>query len=357
MTSKQYRVALWGVGNVGREALIGIQSHPSLVLVAAHTFSDHKKGRDVGELCGLDPVGIPVTTDIDDICRSDADCVVYVPRYPSLDEVCALLRAGKNVVSSPFLFYAEGLPDAEKQLLREACTQGNSSVLGSGLNPGFVGMVLPLAMAGMSQSIRRIDIVEQADWQMWDNPDITFEKMRFGQPPEQVTLDAAPYLRLQVQLFKEQLYLLAAALKAPLDEVVVEHEVAVAEGNLETIAGTIEQGTVYAQSFKWSAFHAGREILRAHNLWRVGGSLPMHWPQGYAPGWTVTIEGVPSLRAHFHAAGSFERADVTLEEHIRSSSVCTAMQCVNAIPSLCDAPPGIRGSFELPLIFTAAGFS
>lgn len=357
MTQKNYRVALWGIGNVGREALIGILSHPRLTLVAAHTFSESKRGRDVGELCGMAPVGIPVTTHIDDICRSDAECVVYVPRYAHLDEVCALLRSGKNVVSSPFLFYAEALPEAQRNQLQQACDAGRSAVLGSGMNPGFVGMVLPLVMAGMSQSIHRIDVVEQADWQMWDNPDITFNKMRFGRPSAEVTLDQAPYLQLQVQLFKEQLYLLGAALAAPLDEVRVEHKTETTTTTLKTIAGTIEQGTVYAQSFKWSGLHQGREIVRAHNLWRVGGELPAAWPQGYMPGWTVTIEGVPSLRTHFHAAGSFERADVTLEEHIRSSSVCTAMQCVNAVPALCEAAPGIRGSFELPLVYCAAGFS
>ncbi len=38
-----------------------------------------KAGRDVGEICGIDPVGVTATDDVDEILALDADCVVYSP--------------------------------------------------------------------------------------------------------------------------------------------------------------------------------------------------------------------------------------------------------------------------------------
>jgi hypothetical protein len=41
---------------------------------------------------------------------------------------------------------------------------------------------------------------------------------------------------------------------------------------------------------------------------------------------------------------------------VRAASIATAMQAVNAIPALCEAPPGIATMADLPLIRTGIGF-
>lgn len=91
------------------------------------------------------------TTDVDEVLALDADCVLYTPRIARLDEVCALLSSGKNVVTTAFLFQPRRLPPAERDRLAAACQAGNASVHGSGLNPGNLSGVLPLALSGMSQ--------------------------------------------------------------------------------------------------------------------------------------------------------------------------------------------------------------
>ena len=52
-----YRVIQWATGLVGQEAIKGVLAHPELELVGAWVHSPDKVGRDVGELCGLDPIG------------------------------------------------------------------------------------------------------------------------------------------------------------------------------------------------------------------------------------------------------------------------------------------------------------
>ena len=62
------------------------------------------------------------------------------------------------------------------------------------------------------------------------------------------------------------------------------------------------------------------------------------------------------MRAHFFALASFTRA-ATMAEHVRSASVATAMQVLNAVPAICAAPPGFATTASLPLIRSHTGFN
>lgn len=345
--NKRYRVIQWATGSVGAEALKGIVLDPRLQLVGVKAFGPEKHGVDAGTLCGLPETGIRATTSLDEILALDADCVSYMPNRASLEEVCALLRSGKNVACSPFLFYGENLPDPDRKKLEEACRTGAASVYGSGIHPGFVGMVLPLALSGMSRTIDTVTVTERADWGFYDNPKITFENMRFGAPPEEVTPERNEFLAFNGEIFKDQIVMLARAFGAPLDEVTLDHETRTAPEGHDVICGRIEKDMVYAQRFTWKGICAGQERLVIDALWHVGGPYPEGWPRP-RDGWTVTIEGEPSLQAHFISLASFEHmGERSLADHTHASDIATAMQVVNSIPALCDAAPGIRGTFEL----------
>ena len=68
-----YRVIQWATGLVGQEAIEGVLAHPELELVGAWVHSADKVGRDVGEICGIGPIGVTATDDLDEICAIDAD--------------------------------------------------------------------------------------------------------------------------------------------------------------------------------------------------------------------------------------------------------------------------------------------
>jgi 4-hydroxy-tetrahydrodipicolinate reductase len=79
--------------------------HPALDLAGVLVHSEQKSGRDAGELFGAPATGVLATRDPDALLACAADSVVYAPRIADLDEVCALLRFGRNVVCTPFLFH------------------------------------------------------------------------------------------------------------------------------------------------------------------------------------------------------------------------------------------------------------
>jgi len=350
-----YRVIQWATGSVGREALRAVLDHPQLELAGVRVYTAEKEGCDAGDLCGAAPTGVRATRSSDALLATDADCVLYMPRRADLDEVCALLASGKNVVATPFLFYGHAYPDDERTRLERACAAGKSSVHGTGIHPGLVGTVLPLALSGISRRIERLGIQERANWTYYDSPRITFDNMRFGAPPEQAALAANPFARWNSQLFQQQIWLLADGLRAPIDRVTEQQEFATAAQRCEIRGGVIEAGTVSGQRYRWRGVAGDRTLIEIEALWTVGPDYPDKWPRP-RDGWTVQIEGEPSAQLHFVSLASFGRREVPIAEHVHAADVATAMHAVNAVPAVCDAPPGIRSALDLPLTRAGIGF-
>jgi 2,4-diaminopentanoate dehydrogenase len=349
-----YRVIQWATGAQGVESIRAIIDRPDLELVGGWVHSGAKDGVDLGALAGRAPIGVTATRDIPSLLALDADCVAYMPRNTSLDDVCAILASGKNIVTTAFLFYPKALPPADLERLVDACTRGGASIHGTGLNPGNLSGVLPLALSGMSRRIERITLQERADWSFYESTNITFDNMRFGRPPTEVDEASSDFLRFNSGLFKEEVQLVADALGAGIDEITTDVDLVLAEQDHDIFGIRLEAGTVAGQRWHWQGRRQGQTLVEIDALWTVGGEYPGHWPTP-ADGWTLTIEGEPSMRAHFLSLASYTR-DLPMTEHVRAASIATAMQAVNAIPALCHAAPGIRTMADLPLIRSGLGF-
>ena len=338
-----YRVVQWGTGAVGVEAIRGILDRPDLELAAVKVYSDEKVGRDAGDLVGRDPVGVFAAKDVD---TAGVDAVLYAPRNPDVAEAAAILASGVNLVTTAFAFHPARMEPVAREALRQACAAGHSSLHGTGLNPGNLGVVVPIALSGMSRSIDHIKVQERADWSVYDSVEITFDQMCFGSPPDEVTPDVDG-LRFTSELFQQQVWLLGDALGLGVDRVSTELEVIPAGVDRDICGRTLRAGTVAGQHWRWTGHRAGTSVVEVETLWTVGEPQPKHWP---APqhGWTITIEGTPSMQAHLMTLATFRR-DVPLAEHVRSASVATAMQAVNAVPAVCDAAPGFVTMADLPL--------
>ena len=124
--------------------------NPGLSLVG-YAWSADKVGRDVGELCGVAKLGVTATDDVDALLALRPDCVVYNPMWPSVDELVRILSAGVNVVSTAAFINGRRLGPDRKRLV-DACERGGSSLLGTGINPGFAEL-LGIVVAGICDRI------------------------------------------------------------------------------------------------------------------------------------------------------------------------------------------------------------
>lgn len=224
------RIIVWGTGAVGAEALQAIiDTRDDLQIVGARVYSDEKAGVDVGELVDRPRQGVVTSSDPGEILALTADLVVYTPRTASLTEVCQILESGKNVATTAFLFHPRRSDPADRDRVIAACEAGGTSVHGSGVNPGNLSGVLPLALSGMSKSIEKITIQERADWSVYESTAITFDNMAFGQPVDVISPSGTEFLAFNSSLFTEQVWFLADALNADIDTVTADVEAVAAE--------------------------------------------------------------------------------------------------------------------------------
>lgn len=99
------KIVIWGPGEIGGAVVREALKRPNLKIVGAKVFSSHKHGKDLGELVGIDSLGIQATTSQEEILALDADCVIVTPQPKAIVEgldqqVLALLASGKNVITS-----------------------------------------------------------------------------------------------------------------------------------------------------------------------------------------------------------------------------------------------------------------
>jgi len=341
-----YRVIQWATGNVGRAAIEGVVNHPELELVGCWVHSADKHGRDVGELAGIGPIGVAATTDRAEILALDADCVVYSPMLADPADVRAILASGKSVVTPVGWVYPFEAHDVSE--LEEVCRQHGVVLHGTGIHPGGITERFPLMVSALCTDIRGVRAEEFSDIRSYATEFVVREVMMFGKTPEEGA--ASPMGRLLGDGFGQSIDMIAAEMGVQLDpDKRVTHQMAVATQPIDTPVGVIETGTVAAQRFEWSGTIDGTPVITAAVNWFMGQEhLDPAWtfgPEGER--FEVSFEADPPVHVVFHGLHP-ESLAAGIERN--AGIVVTAMHCVNAIPYVCAAEPGIRTYLDLPLI-------
>ena len=149
-----HRVVQWTTGNVGKSSVKAVAASPTLELVGCYAWSADKVGRDVGELCGIAPLGVTATDDVDALLALKPDCVIYNPMWMDVDELVRILGAGVNVVSSAAFVTGHRL-GADRDRIAEACERGGATMFGTGISPGFAELLAmgpPRSATGSTRS-------------------------------------------------------------------------------------------------------------------------------------------------------------------------------------------------------------
>ena len=198
----------WTTGKTGSAAVRGMVGHPVLDLVGCYAWSADKVGKDVGELCGIDPIGITATDDIDALLALRPDCVVYTPYRPEFDHVVRILESGANVVTSMYMLSGRGYGEEPTARIRDAALRGGSSLYSSGIYPGHAPMVA-LAASAMCRRIDRISVLESLDIQGYANEKM-FRAQGFDLEPDDP--QAPVMVEASCGSFKDQIPVMARAL-------------------------------------------------------------------------------------------------------------------------------------------------
>jgi 2,4-diaminopentanoate dehydrogenase len=340
-----FKVIQWATGGVGRSSIAAILAHPELELVGCWVHSAGKDGRDVGDILGIGPIGVTATTSAAELLALPADCVVYAPLMPDKDVVLALLRSGKNVVTPVGWIY----PDPARVTdIQAACQAGGSTLHGTGIHPGGITERFPLMLSALSASVTHVRAEEFSDIRTYDAPDVIRQVMGFGGPPEQAL--NSPMAALLGAGFKASVRMIVDAMGfSSGGQVQTAQEVAVATAPIDSPIGIIEPGQVAARRFRWQAMVAERPVVTAAVNWLMGEEhLDPGW--SFGPGghrFEIEVTGEPSFLVTMAGLQPGSVADGLVRN---PGVVATANHCVNSIPYVCRAEPGVKTYLDLPLI-------
>jgi len=342
-----YRVIQWSTGNVGTFALRCIIGHPELTLAGLWVHSAAKAGRDAGELCGLAPVGVRASNDVDALLALDADCVCYTATadlrpFEAIEDICRILAAGKDVVSSsmvPLVHPQSFFPDVRDKLA-VACRAGGTSFFTSGIDPGFANDILPLTLSGLCERWEEVRVLEIINYTTYNQPQVLFETMGFGKP-----LDHTPLLLTPGTLsfaWGGTVRLLAEGLGVEVERIDETYERRPATRPIRIGDHVVQPGTMAALRFEVQGIIGGTPAIVVEHVTRLDDDLAPEWPRGNGS-YRVIIKGTPTMRCEFEFED--EKGD-----HAVGGVWLTATRLVNAIPAVCAAPPGLLSALDLPLI-------
>jgi 2,4-diaminopentanoate dehydrogenase len=356
------RVAVWGPGSMGVIALRGVIDHPELELVDLVVHSDVKAGRDAGELCGADPVGVVATTDAAALLDGDADVVVYAAAanlrpLEAVNDMVSILRAGKNVVSCSVvpLVYPNAVDPAFTDPLRQAALTGGVSFFTTGIDSGFANDVLPLALSGVARAIDSIRVTEMFNYATYPDATAVYDILGFGKPPEELPFAATP--GVFTFGWGPVLHQLADGLGVRVNDIKETVERIPADISFDTPTGHIAAGTIAGMRSTLTGYVEGNPTFVVDHVSRMHDDIAPDWPQphisiqprdlgyGGASGrgvYRVEIEGSPSMRCELEMADD--------HDHDLGARMAGASRMVNAIPAVCAAKPGLLSAVDLPLI-------
>lgn len=160
--NKKIRVIQYGLGPIGCATAKLAAERDNLELVGAVDIDPAKVGKDLGEVVGLDaPLGIEVKEKLGDVGAS-ADVVLHTTNsyFDQFNgQILELLDAGLDIVStSEELSFPWHYNEAAATELDAAAKKAGKTLLGTGVNPGFLMDSLPIYLTAVAQKVDHIDV-------------------------------------------------------------------------------------------------------------------------------------------------------------------------------------------------------
>jgi hypothetical protein len=162
--SDEVRVIQYGLGPIGSAMARHVCERGGLKLVAAIDIDPAKVGKDAGEIIDLGKsLGFNVVDTLSAaLSHSEGDVVLHTTSSyfdTFKGQILEILAAGLDVVSTSeelsFPWLAHG---GEATEVDAAAKRAGKTVLGTGVNPGFLMDALPLSLTAICQRVDRIQV-------------------------------------------------------------------------------------------------------------------------------------------------------------------------------------------------------
>ena len=161
---EKVRIIQYGLGPIGGAVARHVVERQGLELVGCVDIDPAKYGQDAGEVIGLDyTLGFEVASTLGQaLDRTQAEVVIHTTSsYFDLfeDQIVEILEAGLDIVSTAEELSFPWVANAQQAARIDAVAKrAGKTVLGTGVNPGFLMDALPLFVTAISQQVDRIEV-------------------------------------------------------------------------------------------------------------------------------------------------------------------------------------------------------
>ena len=326
------KVAVWGTGMMGQGLLRFILDRPrDIELVGAVVNSPSKDGMTVGELLGRD-CDVKMTTDHEAVLAKKPDVMCICTQsflHEITDQVEPSVKAGANVLCiAETLAYPWASDPAWADRFDALAKEHGVSILGTGVNPGFVLDALIVMWTSICMRVDKIEAQRVNDLSPF-GPTV-MRTQGVGTTVEEFERGVAEGTIVGHIGFQESIHLIGKALGWKIDEVVETRE---------PIVTSVERSTPHVHV-------AAGDVCGCRHIGRgySGGELKVELvhPQQIHPGMEgqetgdyIRVIGEPSVQM----ANSPEIP----------GGIGTYASTGNYIPLIVDAPAGMLTVVDLPL--------
>lgn len=324
--SSELAVIQVGMGPLGQMMTPRIVERSDVRLVGAVDIDPEKIGVDAGTVCGLNPLGVEIVDNLEAALGDTRPDVAVVTTVSSIDAIRPVLKtitsAGVNVVTTcEELSYPWIANPKASAAVDAAARAGAASVLGTGINPGFLMDFLPSAASAVCRSVQTVQIERTQDASARRLPFI--QKIGAGIDLEEFR-KLADLGKIRHVGLTESMHMVAAALGWTLSRTEDIVEPVVAERSISGDGWTVSPGQAAGVNQTGRGFVGTLEVLTLRFVAAVGHENP---------GERIHIQGVPEFDVHIPGG--------------INGDIATCSVVANAIPVVAAAAPGLRTMIDI----------
>ena len=330
----QIRVLQWGLGAMGSGMAKLMLEKSGLKIVAAVDGRPDYVGKDLGEVLGVGKkLGVSVTNKPEDVLKKEnVDIVIIATTSWLKDQIPDLkkiLNAGINCIS-----IAEEMSDAEAQNpefakdLDALAKKNGVTILGTGVNPGYVLDLLVVALTGGNHNVERIEASRVNDLSPY-GPTV-MNSQGVGTTPEQFKAGIADGSIVGHVGFPESIHMISEALGLGVDRIEQIREPIISKVHRETPYVKVEPGMVAGCSHIGIGYRGDKEVIKLIHPQQIHPQLDAQETGDY-----INIFGKPEIH-------------MSIKPEI-AGGVATEGIAVNMIPLVVSATPGLKRMIDLPV--------
>lgn len=336
MRKNTVKVAIWGFGAMGSgiARLILRKKGFEIVGVCDRNPAFAKKSMyKVLNMVSPDDSDLLIETDIDQVVR-EKSCDVVILATDSFTAKAApkikwLLEHKVNVIcTAEEMAYPYVNQPALVKEMDELAKKNGVTVLGTGINPGMMMDLLVVTLTGVMEDVKKIDVSRINSLSPYG--ETVMNEQGVGLSPEEFVLKKQKGEIAGHVGFKESAGMIIDALGLEIDRFEQQMEPIITNQDRKSTYGFAKAGNVCGINMTAQGYLGNRLVIDLHHPQQIEPQIG-----GVETGDYITIEGTP-------------RVVLQITPEVDGGAGTIAI-CVNMIPHVINAKPGLKTMIDLPV--------